>query len=160
DALRSAGAAVPPRRSRAAVLRPVARGDRGAPLMLSVVIPARDEEAAIAETIEQVRTALTAAAITHEILVGDDGSIGPTGDIARSLGVTVLRHPISGGYGRSLKDGIMQAKYDLIAITDADGTYPNDRLPELFRKVADDGFDMAVGARTGEAYRGALLKWP
>jgi glycosyltransferase involved in cell wall biosynthesis len=74
--------------------------------------------------------------------------------------VTVLRHPISGGYGRSLKHGIVTAKYDLIAITDADGTYPNDRLPDLYRAVADEGYDMVVGARTGSEYRGSFFKMP
>jgi glycosyltransferase involved in cell wall biosynthesis len=128
--------------------------------MLSVVIPARDEEAAIGETILQVRAALDGAKIAHEILVVDDGSLDKTGELARAEGATVLRHPIAGGYGRSLKDGILKARYDLIAILDADGTYPADRLPELYRLVRDEGFDMAVGARTGAQFRGTFPKMP
>ena len=71
----------------------------------------------------------------------------------------VVRHPANAGYGRSLKDGILAAKHDLIAITDADGTYPIDRIPGLAAKV-EAGFDMAVGARQGEAYRESALKHP
>jgi len=128
--------------------------------VLSVVIPARNEEAAIKQTIDEIRAALEGAKVTHEIIVVDDGSTDRTGELARAASVRVLRHPDSGGYGKSLKDGILQAKYDLIAITDADGTYPNQRLPELVRLVVDDGFDMAVGARTGREYRGAFLTMP
>jgi len=128
--------------------------------MLSVIIPAKDEAGAIASTIESLRTSLTAAGIVHEIIVVDDGSSDDTGAIARAAGVVTVRHPTSGGYGRSLKDGIKRARYDLIGITDADGTYPNDRMAELYRLVADDGFDMAVGARKGPEYRGTFLKMP
>jgi glycosyltransferase involved in cell wall biosynthesis len=128
--------------------------------MLSVIIPARDEEKAIQDTIRQIREALDSAAIPHEIIVVDDGSTDRTGELAAAEKVSVLRHPISGGYGRSLKDGILSAKYDLIAITDADGTYPNKRLPDLFKLVTQSGYDMAIGARTGPEYRGSFLKMP
>lgn len=128
--------------------------------MLSVVIPALNEEQAIKETIESIRGHLDKAGITHEIIVVNDGSSDKTGEIAAAAGAVVLNHPQPGGYGRSLKDGIKIAKYDLIAITDADGTYPNDRLPELYKIVATDGYDMAIGARTGSEYRGTFLKMP
>jgi glycosyltransferase involved in cell wall biosynthesis len=128
--------------------------------MLSVIIPARNEVAAIGETIEAIRRALGSAEIVHEIIVVDDGSTDETGAIARAAGVRVIRHASSGGYGRSLKDGVRAATYDIIGITDADGTYPNDRMPELFRLVTDNGFDMAVGARTGKEYRGTFMKMP
>src|SRR5262245_2910152 len=100
--------------------------------MLSVIIPARDEEKAIAATVDDICTVLGATGIEHEIIVVNDGSKDKTGVIARQCGARVIDHPDSGGYGRSLKDGICAARYDLIAITDADGTYPSDRLPELF----------------------------
>src|SRR3954464_10400859 len=110
--------------------------------MLSVVIPARNEELAIRATIDDLRGALEGEGIAHEIIVIDDGSTDRTGAIARESGVIVIRHPAAGGYGRALKAGIRAAKYDFIGITDADGTYPNRRLPELFRLVERDGFDM------------------
>jgi len=128
--------------------------------MLTVVIPALNEENAIKDTIESIKKTLDGAGITHEIIVVNDGSTDKTGEFARASGVMVIDHPARGGYGRSLKDGILKAKYDLIAITDADGTYPNDRLPDLYKLVATDGFDMAVGARTGPEYRGTFLKMP
>jgi glycosyltransferase involved in cell wall biosynthesis len=128
--------------------------------MLTVVIPALNEESAIAETIRRIGTALDADAVTHEIIVVNDGSTDQTASIARDCGVRVIDHPAPGGYGLALKAGILNAKYDLIAITDADGTYPCDRIAELYGLVARGGFDMAIGARTGPEYRGTFLKMP
>lgn len=128
--------------------------------MLSVVIPALDEEEAIAETIDTIRENLEAAKIPHEIIVVSDGSTDKTSELAKEHGATVIEHPAPGGYGKSLKDGIRSCQYDLVAITDADGTYPNEQLVKLYQLVHEDGFDMAVGARTGKHYRGTFLKMP
>ncbi|MDI6786234.1 MAG: glycosyltransferase family 2 protein [bacterium] len=128
--------------------------------MLSVIIPALNEEDIIKETIGSIRTPLKKANIIHEIIVINDGSSDHTGKIALECGVEVITHPKPSGYGKSLKDGILKAQYDLIAITDADGTYPNDRLLDLYNIVIKEGYDMAVGARTGKAYQGTFLKMP
>ncbi|MBI5395384.1 MAG: glycosyltransferase family 2 protein [Verrucomicrobia bacterium] len=128
--------------------------------MLSVIIPALNEEASIATTVAAVRTALEGRGIAHEIIVVDDGSRDRTGQVAELAGVRVIHHPQPGGYGRSLKDGIHAARYDVIAITDADGTYPNDCLPDLYEPVARGGFDMVVGARTGALFHGGIFKMP
>ena len=132
--------------------------------MLSVIIPARNEEAAIGQTIESIIANLKSALIEYEIIVINDGSADLTGKIADSFKkqdmVRVIHHPQPGGYGHSLKAGILQAGFDLIAITDADGTYPHDKLPDLYKVIVEDGYDMVVGARTGPEYRGTFLKMP
>ncbi|MGO8992408.1 MAG: glycosyltransferase family 2 protein [Polyangiaceae bacterium] len=128
--------------------------------MLSVVIPALNEEAAIAETVGRIRAVLEKDAIVHEIIVVNDGSTDQTGVIARKCGARVVDHPVPGGYGLALKSGILTSSYELIAITDADGTYPCERIADLYRLVAIDGFDMAIGARTGSEYEGSFLKMP
>jgi polyisoprenyl-phosphate glycosyltransferase len=127
---------------------------------LSVVIPALNEQTAIEETVQVIDQALSEAGIEHEIIVVNDGSTDQTGELAAACGATVIDHPTPGGYGRSLKDGIARARYELIAITDADGTYPNERLVDLYRMVAEEGFDMLIGARTGPNYRGSFFKMP
>jgi glycosyltransferase involved in cell wall biosynthesis len=128
--------------------------------MLSVIIPALNEEAAINSTITSLRDALQLRRIEHEIIVVDDGSTDRTGELARAAGARVIRHPQPGGYGKSLKEGVREARYDLIGITDADGTYPCGRLPDLYELAAREGFDMVVGARTGVHYRGGPFKTP
>jgi glycosyltransferase involved in cell wall biosynthesis len=128
--------------------------------MISVVIPALNEATGIGKTVADVSSVLAAANLTpSEIVVVDDGSTDQTGKIAAAAGARVIRHPHNVGYGRSLKDGITAAQYDMIAICDADGTYPASAIPELVR-LHREGFDMAVGQRQGQHYRQSLLKMP
>jgi glycosyltransferase involved in cell wall biosynthesis len=128
--------------------------------MLSVVIPAFDEEDAIGQTVRTVKEALTASDISpFEIIVVDDGSADRTWEIATAEGARVVRHLQNLGYGRSLKDGIDAAQYDAIAITDADGTYPIKDIPRLFA-IYRSGYHMVVGSRTGEHYRESAFKSP
>jgi glycosyltransferase involved in cell wall biosynthesis len=128
--------------------------------MISIVIPALNEEIAIGATIASVSEVLTAAnLVPFEIVVVDDGSTDQTGKIAAAAGARVIRHPHNIGYGRSLKNGITAAQHDMIAICDADGTYPASAIPELVR-LHREGFDMAVGQRQGPHYRESMLKMP
>lgn len=122
---------------------------------VSIIIPAYNEEKGIAAVLDDLRRLHTHA----EIIVVDDGSTDRTGDIARELGATVIRHPINIGYGRSLKDGIAAATRDTIVITDADGSYPVEAIGDIVGTLGD-GFDMVVGARSGKEYRGSILKMP
>lgn len=101
----------------------------GAP-SVSVVIPAYNEQGAVAETIASVREVLDAAGISHEIIVVNDGSTDDTSARARETGVQVVNFPHNGGYGRALKAGIAVSTGPLVAILDADGTYPASYLPK------------------------------
>jgi glycosyltransferase involved in cell wall biosynthesis len=126
--------------------------------MISVVIPAYNEEGIIAQTIASAREVLVSKNLQpFEILVVDDGSSDQTADLASAAGVKVLRHPHNMGYGRSLKDGITAASYDTIVIVDADGTYPLERIPDLVG-VFNKGFNLVVGARQGRNLDSSLLK--
>lgn len=128
--------------------------EKAAGRAVSIVVPCYNEEAAIVSTIEQIRAAIPED-IDAEIIVVNDGSNDGTaavltaflgGDAASALPLRVLHHRRNRGYGAALKTGIRAAHGDLIAITDADGTYPNDRLKDLIHECRDA--DMVVGART------------
>jgi glycosyltransferase involved in cell wall biosynthesis len=111
--------------------------------MISVVIPARDEVGAIAEVVRRVDVAL--AGEEHELLVVDDGSRDGTGAVAREAGARVLT--LKGvGYGAAIKAGAAQARGSLLALIDADGTYPESALPSLVAAVRS-GARQAIGAR-------------
>jgi len=114
---------------------------------ISVIIPAFNEEKALASVLSDIRAALAEQSIEVELVVVDDGSTDRTGAIARAAGARVLRHRSNRGYGAALKAGIAAARHDIIAITDADGTYISSDIPTLLRAL--DGADMVVGARTG-----------
>jgi polyisoprenyl-phosphate glycosyltransferase len=126
--------------------------------MISVVIPALNEEGAICATVTNISQVLVAASLVpFEIVVVDDGSQDKTGAEAVRAGARVVRHAHNVGYGRSLKDGIQAASHDLIVICDADGTYPAAAIPELVR-LYRDGFDMVVGERHGPHHRQSVMK--
>jgi len=118
---------------------------------LTVVIPARDEERGLAVTLAALRDVEPRLGRPLEVVVVDDGSRDATRRVAADAGARVCSHPESAGYGRALKTGIAAASHDLIAITDADGTYPVEELPALLALL--ERFDMVVGARTGEHFR-------
>jgi glycosyltransferase involved in cell wall biosynthesis len=115
---------------------------------VSIVIPAYNEGAHVAEEIHAVRRAMQATGWDFEIIVVDDGSADDTAEKAAAAGVRVFRHPRNRGYGAALKRGIAAARHDWILITDADGTYPAESIPQLLARAADN--DMVVGARIGE----------
>ena len=117
----------------------------------SVVVPCFNEEGAIEETIAGLRAKIGSAR-PYEIIVVDDGSTDQSGEILDRLsggdaGLVVLHHDRNRGYGAALKTGLRRAKAELVVITDADATYPNERIIELVDRAADA--DMVVGARTG-----------
>lgn len=132
---------------------------------LSVVIPAYNEASGLEPTLRALVATLAGSGIAHEVLVVDDGSTDGTGAIADRLaaelaGVRIVRHGRNRGYGAALKTGIRAAAADVVAITDADGTYPNERLPELYRRLVEHGADMVVGSRTGANVHIPLVRRP
>ena len=129
--------------------------------LLSVVVPAYNEEGAILPTIQSLREYLADAG-AYEMLVVNDGSTDGTREILEQAekdvpGLTVVHHSRNGGYGSALKTGVRRARGKYIVITDADGTYPNERIPELVAKCAE-GWDMVVGARTGDDVTYPLIR--
>ena len=128
--------------------------------MISIVIPAFNECKSIQFTIKNLNRVLTDSKLTpFEIIVVDDGSSDNTGQISIESGAKVIRHPHNIGYGAALKSGILSASYDTIVITDSDGTYPIDEIPNLHVKYLE-GYDMVVGARQDIVYKGSYIKWP
>lgn len=128
---------------------------------LSVIVPAYNEEKGIGSVLEQLSSVLGGSSFAYEILVVDDGSQDSTSEVAKNHeGTKVLRHRGNRGYGASLKTGIRHANYGLVAITDADGTYPIKRIPDLVQRLVDNDFDMVVGARTGTNVAIPLIRRP
>lgn len=114
---------------------------------VSLVIPAYNEEGAIADAVADAQAVLEGIGCDFEIIVVDDGSEDRTGELAAQTSARVLTQPENRGYGAALKAGIDVARYATIVITDADGTYPVQAIPEMLRHAGSYG--MVVGARTG-----------
>jgi glycosyltransferase involved in cell wall biosynthesis len=125
---------------------------------VTVVIPAYNEGGHVAAQVEAVRRTMQQTGWPFEIIVVDDGSTDQTAVEADSTGVRVLRRVRNQGYGAALKLGIHHAKHGWILITDADGTYPVEAIPELLALAEEN--EMVVGARLGKSVQIPLARRP
>lgn len=133
-------------------------GNRG----VSIIIPVYNEEEAVQNVIRTLKESLVLVNQRHEVIVVNDGS---TDNIKKlldeaELGIRLINHDSNMGYGAALKTGISNAIHDIIVITDADGTYPNERIPELVEMYENGRIDMVVGARVGKNVHIPLIRKP
>ena len=131
-------------------------------LRFSVVVPCYNEEGAIRQTIEELTSSL-GDEDHYEIILVDDGSTDQSTEIISELlshdsSIRLVRHQKNKGYGAALKSGIRRAMASLVVITDADGTYPNEVIPELVATLLEEDLDMVVGSRTGEDVSYPLIR--
>jgi glycosyltransferase involved in cell wall biosynthesis len=117
--------------------------------LLSVVIPAYNEERFVGMLIERIEAVdLSPLGYAMELIVVDDASKDRTAEIAASLpGVRLLRQDRNGGKGRAVRAGIAAATGDLLIIQDAELEYdPQDYIPML-RALLDGKADIIYGSR-------------
>lgn len=127
-------------------------------MRISVIIPAFNEEKSIGNTIDEMKEVLERNNFNYELIVVNDGSSDDTGKIAQEKGARLITHDFNHGYGASIKAGVRQSKYDVILITDADGTYPTEDIPTILRHM--ENYDMVVGARVGDKVKVSLVRKP
>lgn len=127
---------------------------------VSFILPCYNEEDCIAQEIDKVRGVLDAAQIPYEFIVIDDGSTDRTYEIARAKGVKVVRHAKNRGVGAGRKTGILNAQYEYVMTTDADGTYPAEPIPAMIALMNEGKYDMVVGARVKEKGTAYWLRLP
>ncbi len=124
--------------------------------VLSVVIPALNEENGIANIMERVlavKGSLAEVGVAElELIVVDDGSRDRTAEIVTSYPEVVLvQHPVNRGYGAAIKSGFRRAKGNLLAFLDADGTYPPEYFPQLCQPILNAEADLVIGSRMAGA---------
>ena len=119
--------------------------------MLSVVIPAYNEEDGIASIVERVLAigpALRASKTELELIVVDDGSRDRTAEIASQYpDVRLIQHRTNHGYGAALKTGFAHAEGTWLGFLDADGTYPPEHFADLLRAATENDADLVIGSR-------------
>jgi dolichol-phosphate mannosyltransferase len=117
-------------------------------VLLSVIVPAYNEEPNIPRLVESVEAALRG--VDHELIIVDDGSTDKTAEVASRYAekypVKVVRHDKNRGKMAAVATGIAHAAGQYLAFLDADLEYPPDPLPEMLR-LAQQGHDLVLAAR-------------
>jgi polyisoprenyl-phosphate glycosyltransferase len=127
---------------------------------VSVVLPCYNERDHVELEIKRIRAALDAAGMRHEIICVDDGSTDGTREVLQAIpGIRSILLPRNQGSGTARRIGTQQARGGVVVWTDADLTYPNERIPELVAQL-DDTYDQVVGARRTEAGTYKLFRVP
>lgn len=124
---------------------------KGVLSLLSVIIPARDEEGCIASTVEHLHLELSLQKVPHEIVVVDDGSTDDTWRILKDLrqsnpSLRPVQNPGPNGFGRAIICGLDQMRGDAAVIMMAD---ESDDCRDVVRywNILNEGYDCVFGSR-------------
>jgi len=133
---------------------------------VTIVLPCFNEEGHVIAEIERISAAMDASGYSYELMCVDDASTD--GTLAK-LYEAAPRFPLmevvhfhrNSGSGTVRRIGTQRARGEIVVWTDADMTYPNERIPELVQILEkDQTIDHVVGARTSEQGTYKLLRVP
>ena len=130
--------------------------------LLSVLIPARNEEGCIAATVEHLHLELALNKIPHEIVVIDDGSTDSTWNVLQELtrkhaALRPLRNTGLNGFGRAVTQGIDAARGDAIVVMMADES-DDCRDVVKYWTLLNEGWDCVFGSRFMKG--GGVIDYP
>jgi polyisoprenyl-phosphate glycosyltransferase len=133
---------------------------------VTVVLPCYNEQDHVLDEIARISVALDASGYSYELLAIDDKSTDETLARLRTAEknyprLRVIAFRRNGGSGTVRRIGTHDARGQIVVWTDADMTYPNERIPEFVRYLDDNpDVDQVVGARTSEQGTHKLLRVP
>lgn len=123
--------------------------------LLSIVIPAYNEEERLGNTLSDTFDYLFAQDFTSELIVVDDGSRDRTVEIANSfqsranakVKLVVLKNPGNRGKGYAVRNGMLHASGEIHLFFDADLATPLDQIPKVMQPILDNEYDVVFGSR-------------
>ena len=121
------------------------------PATYSIILPAYNESARIAATLDKILAHATERGWNLEVIVVDDGSNDGTADIVREYArkhavMRLLENPGNRGKGYSVRNGMLHAKGEILLFSDADLSSPIEEADPLFAAIGE-GADIAIGSR-------------
>jgi glycosyltransferase involved in cell wall biosynthesis len=115
---------------------------------VSVVIPARNEEANLAMVLEDLNSTIKRIPeYAVDVVVVDDHSTDRTADIARAHGARVVSNPGPGGKGIALRLGFASSTGEIIAMMDADYSHRAEELVRFLAALEDPSVGLVIGSR-------------
>jgi glycosyltransferase involved in cell wall biosynthesis len=135
-------------------------------LDVTVVLPCYNEQDHVLQEIERITAAMDASRFSYELLVIDDKSTDGTLAVLQDVlpkfpHMRLMPFRTNGGSGTARRIGTREAFGKIVVWTDADMTYPNERIPEFVEYLYDNpGVDQVVGARTTEEGTHKVLRVP
>jgi glycosyltransferase involved in cell wall biosynthesis len=145
---------------------PNAGVDDSPPPHVTIVLPCYNEESHVRLEIERICAAMDASGYRYELLAVDDKSTDGTLDVLQKAeldfpNLKVVPFRRNSGSGTVRRIGSQIARGDIVVWTDADMTYPNERIPELVQMLDEDPMiDQVVGARKTEEGTYKFLRVP
>ena len=133
---------------------------------VTIVLPCYNEQDHVIAEVERISAAMDDSPYSYELVAIDDCSTDDTlprlqAAQARYPHLRVVAFPRNGGSGTARRLGTANARGEIVVWTDADMTYPNERIPEFVGMLAaDPTTDQVVGARTSEQGRHKLVRVP
>lgn len=133
---------------------------------VSIILPCYNEEQHVTAEIARICAAMDTSGYTYEVLAVDDASADHTLSRLRDAAseyphLTVIAFRHNGGAGTVRRIGTQRARGDIVVWTDADLTYPNERIPEFVATLEKDPeLEQVVGARRQESGTHRLLRVP
>jgi len=133
---------------------------------VSIVLPCYNEQDHVVAEVERICEAMDASGYAYELVAYDDASTDGTfarlHEVApRFPHLRVVHFDRNGGAGTVRRVGTQRARGEIVVWTDADMTYPNERIPELVQMLdKDPSLDQVVGARTSEEGSHKILRVP
>ena len=122
---------------------------------VSIIIPAYNEHEAICKVLDDTIAVMETLDTSYELLVVDDGSSDDTVALCEAkAGVRVISHAQNRGTGAARTTGVRAARGEYVIMTDADGTYPAEAIPQILEELQEH--DMVIGAREKEM---GTIKW-
>ena len=120
---------------------------------ISIVIPAYNEARRLPSTLDTILGYVSARGWEEaEVIVVDDGSTDGTAALAERTGdrrskVRVIREPVNRGKGAAVRRGALEARHELVLVTDADLSTPIEEVERLNRCLFESRADVAIGSR-------------
>ncbi len=117
---------------------------------LSIVIPLLNEEESLGELVQWIDRVVTKMEINYEIIFVDDGSTDNSWQIINDLkerysSIKAIKFRRNYGKSAALQVAFQKAQGDVVITMDADLQDSPDEIPELYRKVIEDGYDLVSG---------------